>query len=101
MAEQMLEMKRQQVAQTDVLNAYLKQGLMPPTPPAYPPYQSKGYEYQREGEEEDPYSYASLDRLGPHFEEMVEWIHLNTHIVGTTRRRTMETQTSLLNTLKN
>ncbi|KAL2538432.1 hypothetical protein Fot_19823 [Forsythia ovata] len=38
---------------------------------------------------------------GPHFRKMMEWIHLNTHIMGTTRKNTMETQTSLLNTLKN
>ncbi|KAL2493673.1 hypothetical protein Fot_37430 [Forsythia ovata] len=67
--EQMLEMKRQQVTQTVVLNAYLQHGLMPPAPPVYPPYQSKGYEYQREGEEEDPYSYTSLDRSGATFWE--------------------------------
>ncbi|KAL2529694.1 hypothetical protein Fot_22295 [Forsythia ovata] len=67
MAEKILKMQRQQVAQTIVLNAYLQQGLMPPVPPAYSPYQPQGYEYQRDGEGEDPYSYASLERLGALF----------------------------------
>ncbi|KAL2557671.1 Uncharacterized protein Fot_02410 [Forsythia ovata] len=93
MAEQMLEMQRQQVAQTT--------GLIHPAPPAYPLYQLQGHEYQRRDEEEDPYSYVCWKYREPHFRKMMEWIHLNTHIMGTTRKRTMETQTSILNTLKN
>ncbi|KAL2509100.1 hypothetical protein Fot_32747 [Forsythia ovata] len=62
MAEQMLEMQRQQVAQTTILNAYLQQALIPHAPPMYPHYQSQGYEFQHKGEEDDLYSYASLDR---------------------------------------
>ncbi|KAL2478627.1 hypothetical protein Fot_47641 [Forsythia ovata] len=67
MVEQMLKMQRQQVAQTAALNAYLKQGLMSPAPPTYPPYKPQGYEHQCESEEDDPYSYASLDRPGAPF----------------------------------
>ncbi|KAL2520373.1 hypothetical protein Fot_24296 [Forsythia ovata] len=64
MAKQMLEMQRQHVAQTVVLNAYLQQGFMPPAPPVYPSYYPQGYEDQHENEEdEDPYSYASLVQL--------------------------------------
>ncbi|KAL2508235.1 uncharacterized protein Fot_31882 [Forsythia ovata] len=101
MAEKMLKMQRQQVAQTVVLNAYLQQGLIHPAPPAYPPYQPQGHEYQRGDEKNDTYPHTSLERLELHFGEMMEWIHLNAHIMGTMRKRTMETQTFLLNTLKN
>ncbi|KAL2548972.1 Uncharacterized protein Fot_10502 [Forsythia ovata] len=102
MAEQMLEMQRQQSAQTAVLNAYLLQGFMPLAPPVYPPYQPHGYEDQRESEEEEnPYSYTSLVRPRARFGEMSKWIHSSTHIMGTTQMKIIETQTFLLNTHKN
>ncbi|KAL2493885.1 hypothetical protein Fot_37642 [Forsythia ovata] len=40
-----------------------------PCPPAYLPYQPQGYEYQCDGEEDDPYSYASFDWPGAPFLE--------------------------------
>ncbi|KAL2553340.1 hypothetical protein Fot_06959 [Forsythia ovata] len=60
----MLEMQKQQVAQTVALNAYLQHGLMPHVPLVYPSYHPQEYEYQYREEEEDPNSYTSLERPG-------------------------------------
>ncbi|KAL2558590.1 hypothetical protein Fot_03329 [Forsythia ovata] len=61
MEKQMLEMQRQQVAQTAVLNAYLQQRFMPPAPAVYPRYQPRvNKDSYKNEEDEEHYSYASL-----------------------------------------
>ncbi|KAL2544980.1 hypothetical protein Fot_14213 [Forsythia ovata] len=61
MAAQMLEMQRQQAAQTVVLNAYISQGFVPHASPVYPPYQPEVYEkYYVNEEERDHHPYTSL-----------------------------------------
>ncbi|KAL2528743.1 hypothetical protein Fot_21344 [Forsythia ovata] len=68
----------------------LRRGLMPPMPRVYPLYHPQGYEYQREGEEEDPYSYASLDRPGAPFRGNGGMDPPQYHIMGTMWRKTIE-----------